>query len=34
MRTVVYQEDFDYPESQMHFHLFCQNFPEMHNHNY
>ena len=34
MRTVVYQEDFDYPESQMHFHLFCQDFPEMHNHNY
>ncbi len=34
MKTVIYQEDFDYPESQMHFHLFCQDFPEMHNHNY
>lgn len=34
MKTVIYQEDFDYPETGMHFHLFCQNYPETHNHNY
>ncbi|MBE6925818.1 MAG: helix-turn-helix domain-containing protein [Ruminococcaceae bacterium] len=34
MKTVIYQEDFDYPETQMHFHLFCQDYPELHDHNY
>lgn len=34
MKTVIYQEDFEYPETQMHFHLFCQNYPELHDHDY
>lgn len=34
MKTVVYQDDFDYPETGMHFHLFSQDYPEMHDHNY
>lgn len=34
MKTVVYQEDFEYPQTQMHFHLFCQSYPELHDHDY
>lgn len=34
MTTVTYQEDFEYPESQMHFHLFCYDYPEQHDHDY
>lgn len=34
MTTVTYQEDFEYPESQMHFHLFCCDYPEWHDHDY
>lgn len=34
MKTVIYQEDFEYPETQMHFHLFCQDYPELHDHDY
>ena len=34
MKTVIYEEDFDYPETRMHFHLFSQDYPELHDHNY
>lgn len=34
MKTVVYQDDFDYPETKMHFHLYSQDYPELHDHNY
>ena len=34
MKTVIYQEDFEYPETQMHFHLYCQDYPELHDHDY
>lgn len=34
MKTVIYQDDFDYPETGMHFHLFSQDYPELHDHNY
>ncbi len=34
MKTVYYRDDFEYPESQIHFHLFCMNYPEMHDHDY
>ena len=34
MKTVIYQDDFDYPETHMHFHLFSQDYPELHDHNY
>ena len=34
MRTCLYQEDFTYPETKVHFHLYNNEFPELHDHDY
>lgn len=34
MRTCHYSEDFIYPDTQVHFHLYNSEFPELHNHDY
>lgn len=34
MRTCYYEEDFTYPESGVHFHVYNADFPEMHDHDY
>lgn len=34
MRTCYYKEDFLYPESRVHFHVFKYDFPDLHDHDY
>lgn len=34
MRTCLYEDDFEYPETKMHFHLYNTDFPELHDHDY
>lgn len=34
MRTCHYEEDFEYPGTKVHFHLYNTDFPELHDHDY
>ena len=34
MKTCYYKEDFTYPESQFHFHLYNTDYTELHDHDY
>ena len=34
MNTCYYQKDFRFPQSEVHFHLYYSDFPELHDHDY
>ena len=34
MKTCRYKEDFTFPQTKLHFHLYSTDYPELHNHDY
>ena len=34
MKTCRYREDFTFPQTKLHFHLYSTDYPELHNHDY